>query len=96
MIKVTYTGFLVPVKLAPIAVTLKEYRRVTCCLITTLRLTPPITPVKVKDPSGCFVKEPAGMVVVKVPTYMQIENDYMIVVKPRCRMLLKLNAIEQK
>jgi hypothetical protein len=27
---------------------------------------------------------------------MQIENDYMIVVKPRCRMLLKLNAIEQK
>ena len=23
---------------------------------------------------------------------MQIENDYMIVVKPRCRMLLKLNA----
>jgi hypothetical protein len=26
---------------------------------------------------------------------MQIENDYMIVVKPRCRMLLKLNAIEK-
>ena len=69
MIRVTYTGFLVQVKLAPVAPALKKYRKVTCCLICTFRLTPLMTPVKVKDPSPSFVKEPDGMVVVKVPTW---------------------------
>ena len=69
MVSVTYTEFLVPVKLAPVAFALNSYRKVTCCLITAFRLTPLITPAKVNDPSGCFVKEPGGMVMVKVPTW---------------------------
>ena len=68
MIRVTYTWFLVPVKLAPVAVTWKAYRRMPVGLISVCRLTPSITHAKVKDPWPFFLKEPGGMVVVKAPT----------------------------
>ena len=69
MIRVTYTGFVVPVKLAPVAFAWNAYCNVTVGLIRAFKLTPLITPAKKKDPSSCFVKEPGGMVVEKVPTW---------------------------
>jgi hypothetical protein len=51
MVRVTYTGFLVPVKLAPVADALNAYRSVPAGVIDACRLTPPITPAKVKEPS---------------------------------------------
>jgi hypothetical protein len=70
MIRVTYTGFLVPVRLAPaVAFAWNMYCKVAAGLICAFKLTPSITPAKVKDPSSCFAKEPGGKVVEKVPTW---------------------------
>ena len=69
MIRVTYIGFVVPVKLAPVADAWNAYRKVPVSLISAFRFTPLITPAKVKGPALFCVKEPGGMVVVKVPTW---------------------------
>jgi len=67
MVSITGTGFVVPVKLARCAAATNAYRSVPVGRISTYTLTPPITPTKVNNPP-VFLKEPGGMVVVKVPT----------------------------
>jgi hypothetical protein len=62
MIRVAYTGFVVPVKLAPVAFAWNVYCKVPVGLICAFKLTPLITPAKKKDPSGWSVKEWGGIV----------------------------------
>jgi hypothetical protein len=68
MISVTGTGFLVPFKLASNAAASSAYRLVPVGSITTPKATPWIWPKKVNDPNPFPLKEPGGMVTVKVPT----------------------------
>src|ERR1700720_4459624 len=70
MIKVAYTVFVVPVKLAPVAFAWNAYRSVPVGFISVSRFTPSMTPLKAKDPSFCATKEPIGMVVAKLPTWI--------------------------
>jgi hypothetical protein len=69
MVRVTYTGFLVPAKLGPVAFAWNVYRSVPVGLISARSLTPSMTPAKTKDPRPFFLKEPGGMVMEKVPTW---------------------------
>src|ERR1700730_6210047 len=69
MVRVTYTGFWVPVKLAPTALAWNAYCRVPVCSSAASSLTPLITPAKTKKPWVVFLKEPGGMVTAKVPTW---------------------------
>jgi hypothetical protein len=59
---------LVPVKLTSCPSASNLYRDAPVGLISTSRPAPPVPEMKVKDPSGCFLKLPGWMVVVKVPT----------------------------
>jgi hypothetical protein len=59
MIKVTYIGFVVPVKLAPVADAWNVYRKVPVSLISAFRFTPLITPREVERP-GFVLREGAG------------------------------------
>ena len=68
-IRVRYTGFVVSVKLTPVAFAWKAYCSVAVGVIRAVKFTPLITSVKKKDPSGCFVKEWGGIVMEKVPIW---------------------------
>ena len=68
IVRVTGTGLAVPVKLARSATAKNPYRKVPVGAISTCSLTPRITPTKGNKPP-IFLKEPGGMVVVKVPTW---------------------------
>jgi len=72
MVRLTCTGFMVPVKLAPLASASNAYRKVPVRLISASSFTPSMTPWKLKDPPSfspsCFLKEPGGIVMEKVPT----------------------------
>jgi hypothetical protein len=69
MIRVTYTVFTVPAKLACRAFAWNAYCKVPVGLIRACRLTPSITPSKLNDPSSSFLNEPGGMVMEKAPTW---------------------------
>ena len=75
MIRVTYTGFVVPVKFAPVAFAWNAYCSVPVGFIRAFKFTPLMTPAKAKDPSGCFVKEWGGIVMEKVPTWSVTGRD---------------------
>ena len=69
IVRVTYTGSWFQLSSRPSHFALNPNRMVTNRVNVACRLTPPITPVKVKVPFPWFVKEPAGMVVLNVPTW---------------------------
>jgi hypothetical protein len=60
MVKVTGTGFTVPVKLASCAAATNAYRKLPVGAISTSSLTPPITPWKTNIPCPISLKEPGG------------------------------------
>jgi hypothetical protein len=61
------TGFTVPVKLAFCGAAPNAYLFVPVAPVRAIMGTPPITPSNVNGPNPVPVKEPGGMVVVKVP-----------------------------
>jgi hypothetical protein len=69
MVKPIVTGFTVPARFAPFPSAANTYLLLPFGKISMVSLMPSMTPENVNPPAQFFLKEPAGMVIEKVPTF---------------------------